>query len=86
MSASYDIVAVEHLGGHRLRLRFADGLSGDVDLADQLAGELGPVLAPLKDVGFFGQVAIDADLGTVVWPNGADLAPDVLHRKVLSPT
>lgn len=84
MSAPYDIVAVEHLGGHRLRLRFADGVSGDVDLADQLSGDLGPVLAPLKDLDLFSQVTVDADLRTVVWPNGADLAPDVLHQQVLN--
>lgn len=85
MSAPYEITAVEHLGGFRLRLSFADGLVGDVDLADRLAGEVGPVFEPLQEVEYFARVSVDAELGTVVWPNGADLAPDVLHQKVLSP-
>ena len=85
MSAPYDIRAVEHLGGFRLRLTFADGLTGDVDLAEQLAGHLGPMFEPLRNVEYFATVAVDAEIGTIVWPNGADLAPDVLHRLALSP-
>lgn len=84
MSAPYEIRAVEHLGGHRLRLTFADGLVGDVDLADRFTGTLGPMFEPLRDVGYFAQVAVDEELGTVVWPNGADLAPDVLHEQAMS--
>lgn len=86
MTAPYEITAVEHLGGFRLRLSFADGLIGDVDLSGRLAGELGPVLQPLRDIAYFAQVSVDPEIGTIVWPNGADLAPDVLHDKVLSPT
>lgn len=41
---------------------------------------------PLRDVEFFATVSVDPDLGTVVWPNGADLAPDVLHEQALSLT
>lgn len=84
MTAPYDIVAVEHLGGHRLRLTFADGLVGDVDLSDRLSGQLGPVFEPLHDVEFFGKVVVDPEIGTVVWPNGADIAPEVLHEQALS--
>lgn len=85
MTAPYEIIAVEYLDGFRLRLSFADGLVGDVDLADRLSGELGPVFRPLQDPSYFAQVSLDTELGTVVWPNGADLAPDVLHQRVLSP-
>lgn len=46
-------------------------------------GEVGPVFQPLKDPAFFAQVAVDHDLGTIVWPNGADLAPDALHDQVI---
>jgi hypothetical protein len=84
MSAPYEIRAVEHLGGHRLRLTFADGLIGDVDLTDRLAGRVGPMFEPLRDVGYFARVVVDEELGTIVWPNGADLAPDALHEQVLS--
>jgi hypothetical protein len=84
MSAPYEIRAVEHLGGYRLRLTFADGLTSDVDLTERFTGDLGPVFEPLRDVEFFAQVEVDAELGTVVWPNGADLAPEVLHEQALS--
>ena len=86
MSAPYEVRAVEHLGGHRLRLTFADGLVGDVDLASRFTGPLGPVFEPLRDVDYFAQVTVDEELGTVVWPNGADLAPDVLHEQAMSLT
>jgi len=84
MSAAYEIQAVEHLGGHRLRLTFADGTVGDVDLTDKFEAPLGPVFEPLRDVEYFAQVSVDTEIGTVVWPNGADLAPDVLHEQALS--
>lgn len=84
MTAPYEITAVEHLGGHRLRLTFADGFVGDVDLADRLAPPNGPVFEPLEDIAYFARVTVDPELGTVVWPNGADLAPDVLHQQALS--
>lgn len=84
MTAPYEITAVEHLGGHRLRLTFADGFVGDVDLAGRFEGPQGPMLQPLRDVTYFAEVAVDPELGTVVWPNGADLAPDVLHQEALS--
>ena len=84
MTAPYEITAAEHLGGYRLRLTFADGFTGDVDLADRLAPPNGPMLAPLNDVAYFAQVAVDRELGTVVWPNGADLAPEVLREQALS--
>ena len=80
MSAPYDILEVEHLGGYRLRLAFADGLTTVVDLAEKLRGSVGPVFESLKDEAFFARVAVDHELGTIVWPNGADLAPDVLHE------
>lgn len=81
MSAPYDIVAVEALGGHRLRLMFADGLVSDLDLAKKLESAIGPVFAALRDPAFFARVRIDPELATVMWPNGADLAPDVLHAQ-----
>ena len=84
MSAPYDIRRVEHLGGYRLRLTFADGLVADVDLAGRLTGAVGPMFEPLKDLAYFAQVAVDDELGTIVWPNGADLAPDVLHEQALA--
>lgn len=79
MSASYDIRDVQYLGGYRLRVTFADGIVSDVDLSEKLSGDIGPMFEPLRDEAFFALVVVDPDLGTVVWPNGADLAPDALH-------
>ena len=63
------ITSVEALGHYRLRLGFSDGISRDVDLAGELRG---PVFEALADPEFFAQVRVDDELGTVVWPNGAD--------------
>lgn len=70
------VVSVEVLAHYRLRIAFSDGSSRDVDLAGQLRG---PVFEPLTDPEFFSKVRVDDELGTVVWPNGADLDPLVLH-------
>jgi hypothetical protein len=70
------ITSVEVLGHYRLRLSFSDDSSREVDLTGELHG---PVFEPLTDPDFFAQVRVDPELGTVVWPNGADLDPLVLH-------
>ncbi len=57
-------------------MTFTDGLVREVDLSGELWG---PMAEPLKDADYFGQVRVDSELGTVVWPNGYDLDPDVLH-------
>lgn len=41
----------------------------------------GPVFEPLKNPAVFRQARFDAEAGTVVWPNGADLAPEVLYQE-----
>lgn len=79
MSAPYDVRSVQHLGAYRLRVSFADGTVRIVDLEPLLSGPVGPVFVPLREVEFFGMATVDAEIGTVVWPNGADLAPDALH-------
>jgi hypothetical protein len=70
------VTSAQVLGHYRLRLGFTDGSSRDVDLTGELRG---PVFEPLADPYFFAQVRVDKELGTVVWPNDADLDPLVLH-------
>jgi len=70
------VTSVEVLAHYRLRLGFSDGTSREVDLTGALHG---PIFEPLADPAFFAQVRVDHALGTVVWPNGADLDPLVLH-------
>lgn len=71
------VVAVEVLAHYRLRLTFGDGVVRDVDLAH--LRDAGPVFEPLRDPAYFARVAVDPAARTVVWPNGADLDPLVLH-------
>jgi pimeloyl-ACP methyl ester carboxylesterase len=71
------VESVETLGGYRLRLRFTDGVTREVDLQRELHG---PLFEPLRDEEQFRRVYVDADAGTIVWPNGANLAPEVLYR------
>ncbi|HLF88934.1 MAG TPA: DUF2442 domain-containing protein [Anaerolineales bacterium] len=66
----------EYAGGYRLRLSFADGKVGEIDLEDELWGE---VFELLKDKEVFKQFRIDPELGTIIWPNGADFAPEFLY-------
>jgi uncharacterized protein DUF2442 len=75
-----DVVSVQPLSGHRLRLTFDDGVEGIVDVA-QMVPFTG-VFEPLRDSAFFGQVKVNPELGTVQWPNDADLDTDVLYAKV----
>lgn len=63
-----------------LRLGFSDGAEGELDLEPILWG---PVFEPLlKDPALFRKVRVDPQLGTIVWPNDADLDPVVLHARV----
>jgi hypothetical protein len=73
------VVDARHAGGYRVWLRFADGLTGEIDLEAELWGE---VFEPLKDVAEFAKLRADPELDTIVWPNGADLAPEFLYERV----
>lgn len=72
-----DVVEVQPLDGYRLRLRFEDGAAGEVDVAELVVFR--GVFAPLADKAYFDRVRVEPDLGTVAWPDGADLDPDVLY-------
>jgi hypothetical protein len=73
-----DIVEARHLGGYRLYLRYADGAEREIDLAPLL--HFTGVFEPLRDPDYFAQLRVDHDIGTIVWPNGADLCLDVLRH------
>ena len=62
-----------------LWLRFSDGTSGEVDLAGELHG---PIFEPLRDPAYFRSFVHHPELHTVVWPNGADVAPEFLYSRV----
>lgn len=74
-----DVIDVRPLDAYRLRLTFEDGVEGDVDIT-KLVTFTG-VFAPLAEQHYFRQVAVNPDSGTVCWPNGADIDPDVLYSQ-----
>ncbi|MBI5433615.1 MAG: DUF2442 domain-containing protein [Planctomycetes bacterium] len=71
------VVAARPLGGHRVWLRFDDGVESEIDLSDELDGE---IFEPLRDPRTFAGFVVD---DTLSWPNGADFAPEFLHDRVL---
>ncbi len=75
----FDVVEVKFVRDHIVWLRFEDGAEGEIDLAKSLRG---PVFEPLQDPAFFARVRVNPELGTIVWPNGADIAPETLYAKL----
>jgi hypothetical protein len=71
------VTSVTYIEGYKLRLEFNDGRVRDVDLKEELYGE---IFEPLKDIALFKQVAVNPDTNTIEWPNGADFAPEFLHE------
>lgn len=73
------VTDVQPLDGYRLRISFNDGVVRDVDFADDLRMASGSLAEPLRDPVYFRQVRVDESSRTIVWPNGLDAAPEVLH-------
>lgn len=73
------IVTAVHSHDYVIRLVFQDGTEGEVDLSQELFGE---VFEPLRDPSRFREFRVDADLHTIVWPGGADFAPEFLYDRV----
>ena len=69
----------ESRGDYRIWLQFADGVEGETDLESELWGEM---FEPLKDKALFKAFCVDPELATLVWPNGADLAPEFLYQRL----
>ncbi|MBC54470.1 MAG: hypothetical protein CMQ34_11610 [Gammaproteobacteria bacterium] len=69
------VKSAKYLRDYKIWVSFDDGSAGEVDLDGLLKG---PVFDPLKDPHYFRQFTVDPELETVVWPNGADLAPEFL--------
>jgi Protein of unknown function (DUF2442) len=76
------VVEARYTRDYVIWLRFNDGLAGEVDLRDELDG---PVFEPLREIEAFRSVRLHPELHTIVWPNGADLAPEFLHERVRPP-
>ena len=73
------VTEVKYLEDYTIRLSFDDGSEGDVNLFKHLSGSM---FEPLKDKNIFSKVRLDQELGTVLWPNGADFAPEFLRSQI----
>ena len=71
----YDVLEARYVSGFTSWLRFRDGRSGEVDLTHAMNG---PVFEPLHDVECFRRFREHPKWETLVWPNGADMAPEFL--------
>jgi hypothetical protein len=69
------VIRANHEQGFRIHLTFNDGTEASVDFESWLTG---PIFEPLNDVAYFRKFFLDG--GTVVWPNGADIAPETLYE------
>lgn len=72
------ITEAKYLDGYRVEVMFNNGKKGVADFSDNLKG---PVFEPLLDLSLFSRLAVDRELGTIVWPNGADVAPEFIYYK-----
>jgi len=75
-----DLTGARYLDGYRLELSFADGKRGILDMTHELRGRF---FGPLKNVELFKAFRFDPELATVVWPTGADLAPEFLYERAV---
>jgi len=75
----YDVTRVQCLGDYRLRLTFDNGEDREVDISVLVPFD--GIFEALKDRAYFNRVRVEPDVGTIVWPNGADICPDVLYEK-----
>jgi hypothetical protein len=74
-----DITEVAVVRHGVLRLTFADGTTGEVEVLERMRGSVFDVARTPEG---FAKVRVDAETGTVVWPDGADLAPDTLYERI----
>ena len=70
------VVKAEYVSEFKIRLTFNDGVAAVVDFSDWLEG---PVFEPLRNHDYFVRFFLEG--GTLVWPNGADIAPETLHAR-----
>ncbi len=64
---------------YKVYVEFDDGVKGVIDLEDK--ARRGGIFAPLEDTRYFRKMTLDPKLGTICWPNGADLAPELLYER-----
>ena len=73
------VIDAKYIKNYTLYLRFSDGSDSEVDFEQELDGE---IFELLRDIPFFRNFTVNQELHTVVWPNGADFAPEFLYEKL----
>ena len=76
------VIEAKHTHDWTVYIRFDDGTEGEVDLGDELYGE---IFEPLKEQEVFMKVFVHPEFHTICWPNGADFAPEFLYDRVQIP-
>ncbi len=72
----YKVTSLKIVAPYILDLKFDDGVQRVIDFQSVLYGEM---LSPLRDINLFNSVKIDPEVYTIVWQNGADFDPAILH-------
>ena len=73
------VAQARYVADYTIWVRFNDGVEGEVNLSSELQG---PIFEPLKNPEVFRQFTVHPELRTLVWPNGADFAPEFLYSSV----
>lgn len=74
------IINAKYISGYKIEITFEDGSNGIIDFSDYVSRP--GLYKDLSDINFFKNFRVDSDLGTIVWNNGLDIAPDTLYMKV----
>lgn len=72
----FKITALRIISDYKLELTFNDGLIKEINFEPVLHGA---IYFPLKDLNLFNKVTLDKEICTIVWHNGADFEPSILH-------
>lgn len=75
----YDVIEVEYIGRHILRLKFENGKSGTVDFKDYI--KEGSIYARFSDIEYFKRAYIHPELGILCWPGDVDVAPETIYHE-----
>jgi len=75
----YHVMSATYVSGYVVRLKFRDGIAGEIDLSSELTG---PMFESLRNLENFKRFKVHPEFHTLVWPNGADLAPEFLYQNL----
>ncbi len=73
------ITQAKYVENYKLYLYFSDGSEGEINLEPELTGE---IFEPLKDISFFKRFSVNHEIHALLWPNGADFAPEFLYENM----